>query len=929
MSFSKRRSSEEITRKPLSQANVNVLPRRSMSALARRRLCELSQIRETSSSSANCKSTRRNTVANIDVAEEPKAVVDSTDGNNSGPTAHENDHPRVPTPSRVARRATSSASLPLSSIPQRKSSASILRDGARASRPSSVQDFPSWKLPPSSAAGLAVPDRGRADSPVRRALQLDPVSSEALRQVPQTLVRTVAPMDILECPSSRHPRVELNTHLSSPLFVGGGTAEGYVRLAIDRGTNHKSKVAIFIKRLAVDIIGVEEVSDGRRWVFLSLASELFDSDHPPPPLLVSSQSSHSLVENRWALKPGSVRIPFCLNLPLNLGPPPYLSKQARIRYVLCPTAVIQIGDESSIVRQSWNVQMLTVHDPEKALSSLASPLLASDSLTFSSGPQVHRIKLTAGLHRQTWVNGARIFVDIHIVNHSPKSIRKIELQLEKTVLWYVHAAAGTVEKSASHLRLPKKSYVDIVSKTVLKQGKRFQGVTEHSSEVRTMELEVPRDHVTISTGRYFEIRYFVNVIITSGRSRVIAVQLPVTIIHINSLDIVPNSLAQVAAAIEAKRARTVPVAEESALYPQYHQGQAFSAPLRHSLEQARSQIHLAGDISYEELANLTQEVEDSRRRPPSRRRKHKSRPPRNALDIIEPSQPQQQTDGASHDADYDTCNYSPKLRQHRRDKSSSSNPAGPKIPRLQLSTSGLGFSETEFGMGSDSPPRKVMLSESERKMIHQQRELRLASQRSIAHNQHVSDNVVPHTQPQPSGRRMSMSEQHKMMRRNHSVATSKRSHLHGNRRSRSRTVPISEHDRDHHPRFSMQEAPITSNRYWGWNNVAANPAPFGPLRPRYSADGMAGGMNWHLENGYDTRGASASGGGGGVTYGGSKGARSGDVDLDLGVSLGRKRWRKSGVVAEASGALGVAGASGGDMEFRRGFEAGRRSIHGR
>ena len=146
-----------------------------MSALARRRLCELSQIRETSSSSANCKAIKRKTLASVDLAKEPIAAVDSTDGNYSGPAA-ENTPPRIPSQNRIARRATSSASLPLTSIPQRKSSASILRDGPRASRPSSLQDFPSWKRPLNSAAGPAVPERGRADSPLRRALQRDPIS---------------------------------------------------------------------------------------------------------------------------------------------------------------------------------------------------------------------------------------------------------------------------------------------------------------------------------------------------------------------------------------------------------------------------------------------------------------------------------------------------------------------------------------------------------------------------------------------------------------------------------------------------------------------------------------------------------------------------------------------------------------------------------
>jgi hypothetical protein len=46
--------------------------------------------------------------------------------------------------------------------------------------------------------------------------------------------------------------------------------------------------------------------------------------------------------------------------------------------------------------------------------------------------------------------------------------------------------------------------------------------------------------------------------------RTVAVTLPVTIIYVNSIDMLPNSLSQAAASIKAKRNRTVP-AEESGL----------------------------------------------------------------------------------------------------------------------------------------------------------------------------------------------------------------------------------------------------------------------------------------------------------------------------------------------------------------------------
>ena len=520
----------------------------------------------------------------------------------------------------------------------------------------------------------------------------------------------------------------MQLRLPSPLFVGGGTIEGQIALEIDKGISKKNKEkAIYISKLSVDVIGVEEISDGRKWIFLSLASELFDEVHPPPSAMVTSQTPAKGSELLWLTKPSSVVVPFCLNLPLNLGPPPYLSKQACIRYLLCPTAVVKSGNKRSVIRQTWNIQMLTVHDPEKALASLPSPLLATDSLLLSQTPEVQNVKLTAGLHRQTWVNGGTMFVDIHVTNNTTKTVKKLEIQLEKTTLWYSHSAAGTFEKSASHLRLPKRSDTEIVSCTTTKKSKEWRGIPSHSSEVRTCEIEAPKGHVTISTGRYFEVRYFINIIVAINMFKSVAVQLPVTLIHMNSLDILPNSLAQVAASIEAKRARTVPVTGD-AIHPHYHQGQAFTAPRRRILDHGDDADHVRDSIISESLRTLTHDLDRSPRRHKNLHA-HLHGPNMTTGSGISnenaaPNRLQRATHCPHHEKHDPVCYH---CHCHLQCDGRAKSP-GPKLPRLQVSTSGLGFSESDFEVPADSPPRKVMLSEAERKMINQERELRLQRQ---------------------------------------------------------------------------------------------------------------------------------------------------------------------------------------------------------
>ena len=633
----------------------------------------------------------------------------------------------------MGSRAASATRLPVKDVPERRTSASLLGHSS-TSRPPSEKEFPSRTRSTPSRTGLTVPSRGRSQSPVGKVLQLDAVSPEKLRRSPsKTFIRPAPPLEFIDTAPSRHGRIDMNVKLPAPLFVGGGTIEGSVNIVVDGGPLQKSKTKpIFISKLTIDVIGVEEVDDGRRWIFLSLVTDVFSESHPPPMTLVNSQLPASHLELFWTLKPGCASVPFCVNLPLNVGPPSYASKHAGIRYYVCPTLSIRSGSKQSVLRQMCNIQMLTVYNPEKALASLPNPLLASDSISIQSGAEVQRIELTAGLHRQTWVNGAMIFVDVHVANKSSKNIKKIEVRLVKTTLWYTHLAAGTGGKIANHLRLPKRTDKELVSTSTTKKSKDWTGILPNSSEIRTCDISVPPGLVTISTGRFFEVRYFLDVTVTVSTFRAISVELPVTIIHMNSLDILPNSLAQVAASIEAKRTSTVPVGQDHPQYPSFHQGQAFAAPRRQSLDRARDEG--AGLIA-EELSALTRDLDDSPRRYRYATGQSHERTVTVSNDMpghsVLPGRPSGIGSSHHHHTRHPSC-YHCHFEQGRcvDKKASIASLAGPKLPRLQLSTSGLGFSDSEFEIAPNSPPRKVMLSESERHMILQQREEKLQRQQS-------------------------------------------------------------------------------------------------------------------------------------------------------------------------------------------------------
>jgi hypothetical protein len=59
--------------------------------------------------------------------------------------------------------------------------------------------------------------------------------------------------------------------------------------------------------------------------------------------------------------------------------------------------------------------------------SLQSPLTASDEYLRHRDHGIETIEVTASLHRQVWVSGTSIFVDVAVSNKSKKTVKRIEL----------------------------------------------------------------------------------------------------------------------------------------------------------------------------------------------------------------------------------------------------------------------------------------------------------------------------------------------------------------------------------------------------------------------------------------------------------------------------------------------------------------------
>ena len=133
--------------------------------------------------------------------------------------------------------------------------------------------------------------------------------------------------------------------------------------------------------------------------------------------------------------------------------------------------------------------------------NLPYPLTVSEQLDFPKLGRTQIVKLTAGVHRQTWVSGNQLFVDVHISNSNPRPVKKITLRLEKVTMVFAHAAPGTKVGTAEYLRLPDRIEREVVAKASLKLARHgWEGVPSDGQETRTLNLNIPHGLVTVDTG---------------------------------------------------------------------------------------------------------------------------------------------------------------------------------------------------------------------------------------------------------------------------------------------------------------------------------------------------------------------------------------------------------------------------------------------
>ncbi|KAL8948847.1 MAG: hypothetical protein Q9222_005006 [Ikaeria aurantiellina] len=294
-----------------------------------------------------------------------------------------------------------------------------------------------------------------------------------------------------------------------------------------------------------------------------------------------------------------------------VGPPPYKSRKNAVIYLLSVLVEAKVDRRRVYVRRSEEVMVLTVHDPEKALLNLPNPLVVTDEIHVSHHGSLETVTLTAGVHRQTWISGYPLFVDVKVRNQGNKMVKKVELQLERLTFVYAHAAPSEEAGLGDTLRLPDRCDKELILKAAC-LGWQVPGQTH---ELRTCSLLVPPGLVSVDAGKRLSpnpqtldaqlssrslSRYdsdVQDIPDMAGRKQVR-----------NTIDIPPNSIAQVAVTIEHKHRNRLPSTPDAEY--SYRPGQAFLAARRQSFEQVTRDT-----IPQRELDNIAEALGDPSQRP--------------------------------------------------------------------------------------------------------------------------------------------------------------------------------------------------------------------------------------------------------------------------------------------------------------------------
>ncbi|KAH9944162.1 uncharacterized protein BXZ73DRAFT_73748 [Epithele typhae] len=330
-------------------------------------------------------------------------------------------------------------------------------------------------------------------------------------------------------------RVEVDIALESDRCVEGGYMRGSVKIRVRR--RHKTESPVLLAEGKVRVLGFECLSNsGDHYTFYQRSSLLSSITDAYSRIFTSDADS----EGYSRAMEGVYVIPFAMMLSADdlFGKP----KGA-------PVLQSGLGIRFTSREKGSHSQDLAATGPSVALASAPRPVQAAAKKNLGNGGE---IRLTAALHRMTWVAGQQCSIRVWVINDSKKSIKTATFTLVRTTTTFRPrpdlSPGNTVGPDCSQRTTTHK----VVALSVLE---RAQPVTKGHASAEgwwwgipalqeaqfAHHLLIPHDALSVSRSRFIEVEYSIRVSVDVGvLSPDLHVTLPVRVANFLSIDPMPS-----------------------------------------------------------------------------------------------------------------------------------------------------------------------------------------------------------------------------------------------------------------------------------------------------------------------------------------------------------------------------------------------------
>ncbi|KAG8854239.1 hypothetical protein FRB91_003852 [Serendipita sp. 411] len=373
---------------------------------------------------------------------------------------------------------------------------------------------------------------------------------------------SASPVVALEQAKSR-PRVELDLLLDSGTCVESGYLKGKVLINVRPPTRKEG--SLYLGGGKVRVVGFEAIPfHDLRYTFYHCGAPL----DKVSPFTSSLYTSEPDVEGFYRSQEGNHVLPFAMRLPPRDTHHPvakgaYNSRTngSSIRYIAMVSIKMKdtIINRRSIAHFYRTIELWPLFDPKVILAPSSSPVYATVSKDLFLGGE-GTLKLTASMHRLTWVAGQRCYIKVFIANDTEKRrVHTLNLSLirSETTFKPVRPVEGPItilnqypsdDRSAYQASTVRK----IVARTSLEMGDKaiskhstakgwWTGVDPGSNLEFNHYIILPPFALTIPRGQLIEVDYTLDIGAGTGPfASDVSVTLPIRIINYISVDPPPT-----------------------------------------------------------------------------------------------------------------------------------------------------------------------------------------------------------------------------------------------------------------------------------------------------------------------------------------------------------------------------------------------------